>query len=83
MDMANDHENNIVGKDDIETESDHVKSHAQSSSQFLEDNLEVSTGTYTQEENKSLVRKLDWHVSLSPSCTPTGKPQVPGLRVPR
>lgn len=61
--MAPTYDDDIVSGDDAGSRSDHGKTHPHPNIHLIEDNLEVTSGTYTQKENKSLVRKLDWHVS--------------------
>lgn len=62
--MAPHHDDDIASGDDAASRSDQGKSNPHSNIHLVEDGLEVSTGTYTEEESKRLVRKLDWHVSL-------------------
>lgn len=62
--MTPHYEDDILSGDDAESRSDQGKSNPHPDIHLIEDNLEVSAGTYTAEENKSLVRKLDWHVSI-------------------
>lgn len=61
--MAPNCEDVIIGEADTESRSDHGKSNPHPNIHLIEDNLEVSTGTYTEDESRGLVRKLDWHVS--------------------
>lgn len=62
--MAAHSDDGIASGDDATSRSDHGKSDPHSKIHLVEDSLEVSTDTYTEAENKSLVRKLDWHVSI-------------------
>lgn len=63
--MSASHENNVAISDDMGTRFEPVKGLAQSSIDSVGYGEASHLGSYTEEENRLLVRKLDWHVSLS------------------
>lgn len=58
--MSSDHENGAVTPDDTKKHSAHTKVPIQSE---IEEGEVLDEFSYTEEENRRLVRKLDWHVS--------------------
>lgn len=62
--MSAENARNVVISDDVDTSFDPVKGLAQSSTGSVGCGT-TSQSDYTEEENRLLVRKLDWHVRLS------------------
>lgn len=60
--MAASHESYVDVSDGTDAKIDRTKGRTQSIVESV-NNGEVCSDGYTQEENRLLVRKLDWHVS--------------------
>lgn len=60
--MSTGHGSEVGIADDMDTKSDPVKGQAQSIIGSVDEGDVLQTD-YTEQENKLLVRKLDWHVS--------------------